>query len=335
MLVRNNCYSNRQYLNIKENPRENSLNQSSARNDVSFCAMGMQYKRGLFWAGVLASAYLGINAVEVMRAAGPSKSQYPQVQRKESGWEPNTRVLASVGQDVVGVATENDSYSLRLLQTLSQPGINTLEQANASLMKTGYRVVPKLRILPEALYFPAERVGKYLFDDKRYFPTETNTAPLGIFNKVEKDKERFVIALYDGEDALYPKLTDSFCDGLKSTYDLKSENIQKIKLRRSEDIEEALDSVLSKVAKLKDRGSAELLMLYSGHGDIPDMSKPKVEPEGAKEGIIRGVLEYQVKEIFRQKLRGLQGLRTLFINDSCHSGAWISQAGERFFRTFG
>lgn len=331
MLVQNSCYLNNPQSRLGFPAQQRQIE----KNDVSFC--GAKTKYGLLSIGALVLAYLGINAVHLKKCydAAPRlfESEYPKTQiKKESGWLPTTRVLASVGQNAMSAGVDNDNYAIRLVEMLSRPDIKTIEQASDMLMKNGYKVKPSPYILPPSFYLPAIFAGEFIFAHRAYFPIETYGSQLGIFNKEEQNKERFVLNFYDGTEQRFSNAVDKFYEKMRGVYNLKPENVMKIPLEGYENIEQGVDSVLSQINRLKDRGTAELLIVYHGHGNAFPMIKGAEETEGAMEGIIKGISEWSIKDLFREKLKDT---KTLLLLDTCYAGAWIADNASTALRIRG
>ena len=315
MLVQNSCYLNNPKISINKNSSQFIYNKSG--DEISFCGA----KSGLkFFAKSYLYANIYVFGVGAMLFGNTNQNQV----EKLSGWDSNIKVFAATGQNTLGRSTDSDSYSLKLGETLLKPNIKTIEEANHLLMKKGYKInCPfdwrSLLAPPSVIYL----------NHKVFTPLETYDVNLGIFNKQEKNKERFILTLYDGREESYSSSADKFSTKMKQIYGLPSGNIINIPVDSLKNIEQGLDSFLSKINKLKSKGNVELLIVYNAHGGAKSLKKDAEKVEGAMEGIMQTtqkIKETQVKELFRKKL---QGIKTLFLLDTCHAGAWISENAKK------
>lgn len=264
-------------------------------------------------------------------------------------WTENVRVLASNSQNVAGSyisSTFDLSYLGKLINKLKKKGINTIEQANDSLSKDGY----------------------FINEDK-YIPLETPGKRLNIFNKKDSNKNRFILTITqdDVEDSSEFKFfLNNFSEKLQKIYNIPKNNIINESTVSKENLIRGIDLVLNKMNKIKDKSNVEFLIIYFGHGMTADieplipklyklreksnlsesdvehyvceMLKPSFgKPEGYREGImlqdsnfqsskIKGLKETEVKQIFKEKI---SGIKTLFILDTCYSGAWIADNAKQ------
>ena len=239
---------------------------------------------------------------------------------KDIGWKKNVRVLASNGQNLKGVSSAfllggNSSYSKELTDKLKGKDINTLEQANDSLAKNGYKI-----------------------GFNKFFPLETPRSELNIFNKNDKNKDRFVFVCAQYENIRHEFIADDFIEEIQKTYNVPKENIIKVVSNSKEDFLDGIDSISAKIDKLKNKKNAELLVYYTGHGEATAPNPKAKKLEGAMEGSIlvkanqeTGELtnflkESEVKNAFNNKIKKV---KTLFILDTCHAGAWIAENSKK------
>lgn len=274
-----------------------------------------------------------------------------------SGWTKNIRVLASNSQNVMGsyLSSANlppafeDSYLGQLVDKLQKKNTDTIEQANEALSKEGCYI-----------------------DDNKYNSLETPGAKLNIFNKKDKNKNRFILALPQGdlEDSQnFHSFLESFSRELQEMYNIPQSNIINGYTASKEDLVKNLDKIVNKINKLKNKSNVELLIVYFGHGITEEDElfitvlnrlpndpkfyevdlvnyfyntlKPYSKNEGDKEGIIlqqfdcfgnefRNVKEHELKQIFKEKLKGT---KTLFIPNSCFSGSLITDNAKNVAKT--
>jgi len=316
MLVQNSCYLNNPKISINKNSSQFIYNKSG--DEISFCGAKSKLK-------FLAKTYVGVNILALVHLSlltfgNPNQNQV----EKRSGWDSNIKVLAATGQNTLAVSTGSDTYSLKLVEALLKPDTKTIEAANHSLIKSGYSVNQPFgwRTLltgPIDLYM----------NSKVFNPLETYGVNLGIFNKQEKNKERFILTLYDKREERFLNSTDKFSTKMKKIYGLPSGNIINIPVDSLKNIEQGLDSFLSQINQLKNKGNVELLIIYKAHGAAESLNKGAEKVEGAMEGIMQTnqeIKETQVKELFHKKL---QGIKTFFLLDTCHAGAWISENAKK------
>lgn len=256
--------------------------------------------------------------------------------KRDSGWVPNVKVFACTGQNTLGISTNKDSYTANLLDFVSKPEVKSLEQSNDSLIKKGYQL-KKLKYnfsWHDILFFPTNALGHLYSKNKTFFPLQTLGVKLNIFDKQEKNKQRFVLSLYDGSEKRFKEETKDNLSTLKKIYNLSAKNIVKIQLDSLKNFEQGLDSVMGKINKLKNRKDVELLILYTGHGSAEEGIDEAKKVEGALNGIIvnENIKENQVKELFSKKLKGV---KTLFVLDTCHSGAWIAENMKKLIKLKG
>lgn len=253
---------------------------------------------------------------------------------KEVGWTPNIRVLASTGQNRPGAITNKDSYSTFLCNLLKNNKIETIEQANDSLAKNGYKInfcTPADTVnLPKVIQKMA-----ICCSDKLLYPLETPGEKLKIFNKKDKEKNRFILCLTDTTKKAAEKNNDDFIKNIKNIYDIDSSNIVKIKSfqdKTTANLEKGIDSIVNKIKKLKNIQNAEVLILYSGHGNTQGLFNWSLTKfEGALNGRLSGeIKEQDVKKILNKNLKGI---KTLLIMDTCKSGAWIAKGKEQAQKT--
>lgn len=311
-MIVNSHISNKAYNKTKLNvlnTRANKAQGIGANNSLSFGKMSNNLKisfllGGLFLGGIFANEYFRNNL-----------QQNEKEMSKDIGWGKNVRVLASNGQNLVGESSAyllggNSSYSKSLTDKLNEKDVNSIEQANDSLIKNGY---------------------KHRF--KKFFPLETPGTKLEIFNKNDKNKDRFMFVFAQYEDMRHEFISDDFIKDIEKTYNIPKENIIKIVSNSKKDFLQGIDSISAKIDKLKNKKNAEVLVYYTGHGEATAANAKARKLEGAMEGSIvvkadqtTGELtnflkESEVKNAFSKKLKTV---KTLFILDTCHAGAWIA-----------
>ena len=328
MRIQNNCYINNPKTDINKQSPHFVYNQNAG--DISFCAtLPKLMKLAKYYVYLNITAF-GVFTMAIVSAGGVNTNQN-QVE-KRSGWDSNIKVFAATGQNRPGFNTGSASYSLKLCEELLKPDIKTLEEANHSLMKNGYKLNHPFGL--QSLLSPAIFIIESYLNNKDLTPLETYGVNLGIFNKEDKNKERFILNFYDKSEKRFLSSTDKFSKKMKQIYGLPSENIIKIPVDSLKNIEQGLDSFLSKINKLKSKGNVELLIVYNAHGLAESLKKGAEKVEGGMEGIMgttQKIEETQVKKLFHKKL---QGIKTLFLLDTCHAGAWISENAKKSLKIF-
>ena len=284
-----------------------------------------------FGSGVLLTGIISLSMMALINTinAKPMLESNKDKVELTSGWQPNLRVLSSVGQNVITYATDSVEYTSRLLGQLDSFNISTLEEANESLSKNGYKAVSSSKdknIMSTIRGF----VGGDLFSDevalhKTFHSLQSPGPQLGIFNKKEQNKDRFVVIFHQNDVPLASSISAKFYSKIKKTYGLDSPNILYLGINSLDDFSKGIDSVSKKIDSLDDKSKAELLVFYSGHGNADALNDSANGIEGAMEGRLKtqkNIKETQVKKLFGEKLKET---KTLFIIDACHSGAWISE----------
>jgi len=244
---------------------------------------------------------------------------------KDIEWPSNIRILASTGQNTLGYS-DKTSYSSQLADLVSSDKINSLEQANDSLAK-GYKIRCDLDSCSSF-----DNILKIVKNKKVLHSLETPGQKLNIFNKQAKNKERYVICLYTLGEERFSNEVDYFADKMQKTYNIPKENITNISLDNFNRMSYTIKDVAEKIKKLKNPKDAEVVILFSGHGDAEALKKGQEKLEGAMNGKIasgdnpflgyKPIEEAPVKKLFKE---ALGSIKTLFILDTCHSGAWIAQ----------
>lgn len=262
--------------------------------------------KNLKWAMLVAALWVpGL----CIKGENPTSGGETQL-KTEPGWDKNVRVLASNRQNLIGYSTYSTSYTRFLTDVLKKPAVRTIEQANDSLVKNGYSVL-----------------------ENDLYPTVTLGEKLGIFNKNAKNKDRFVFVCAQDGNGKYTRHTDRLINELKEIYKIPEENIIRIVTREKKDFLNGIDSISGKINKLSNKENVEVLVYYAGHGKIDTLSAGDKKIEGTlkgeilhkkdvKTGIINSLNELEVKKAFDSKLKSF---KTLFILDTCHAGAWISE----------
>lgn len=243
------------------------------------------------------------------------------------GWDANVRVLASNGQNILGASDSSSYYGKFLLENINKDSVETIEDANKSLMKTGYRL--NIKKSPFSSF-----INRFFINQKTLFPLETPRTMLGIFDKKEQNKHRYVLILTQKGEERHDIVGEDFAEKLKETYKINDENIVKIIGDSTQDIEKGIDSIRKKLDKNGKAKNAELLIFYNGHGFAKAADEAAKKAEGDMEGLIfsklapntkdsvTGVSETEIKKIFHQKLKRI---KTIFIINSCKAGAWIAE----------
>lgn len=322
MLIQNNYRPINSQI-IKKNPQLSSIN---ARDNISFCG-----KKGVIAAAALGAlgglgwwGKVNLDMHEQLLSCYPDLYNFNQPDvMKSSGWDSNVRVLASTGQNVYGIGSEEDGYSSHLAKGLQNAGISTLEQVNDSLSKSGYRLNREVD-LSNFEYLPCELIINNYLTHKTLFPLETYGQKLNIFNKNDKTKERFVLTLSSSENPKFASASVGFANKLKDTYKIPSENIVNMRVSTFEDFKKGIDSIKGKI---RDVNNSELVILCRGDANTYDADSVAQKIEGAKEGFFINdkISESSVKSLLHEKLGGT---KTLFIMDACHSGAWIADKAK-------
>lgn len=314
-MITNYAISNNLYV---QKPFSRTAKRSEQPGDVAFGGTGKS----------LLSSYLGFQLIMGALIFGGLSGKNENQSSKDVGWEPNVRVLAATGQNNIGIGTKKSDYSMLLMDLLDKK-ISTIEQANDSLIKSGYKINVSSNLLYDIL-FP---VAVWELEHKNLYPLETPGTHLGIFNKDEKNKDRFVIIFRDKRYSTSKEATSNFSKKIKQKYDIPDRNIISIVADSLSDFQKGIDSVTKKIDKLKDKSNAELLVLYNGHGYLESLKDGDENFEGAMGGIFatkKEIKEKDIKALFKKKL---EGIKTLFILDTCHSGAWIAEGSKTALRT--
>lgn len=247
----------------------------------------------------------------------------------KSEWPTNIRVLASTGQNTLGASDTSQSYTRFLFNLMKQKDITAIEQANDTLIKTGYKVNFD-NVIKKNLSFWAKGLSEEASNKIKY-PLATPTKELGSFNKNDTTKERFLLNLVDTTENRFIVESEKTVRTLKEIYGktLKSENVFKFygnnndsKYTNTFNLKLELNRILERMNKLKNKNNIEFMIIYNGHGISAPFKKGAGKLEGANEGWISNFKETAIKELFKEKL---EGIKTLFIVDSCYSGAWIAE----------
>lgn len=304
----------------------------------------------------MALLYSGVNFGAKVKVA----LDYPKEMRENKlsmdiGWTSNIRVLAACGQNQTTIVPPQASYSKKLNDLLKDSSIKSLEQANSSLENTGYKIdlfkvfsIDKTKKQPD--WF------KKFFNEvsnKVIYPLSTPSKPLEIFNKEDKDKNRFIVCLNDPNAKYSAEVEKAFITSIADIYKINPDNIVESLSCEKEPgsniindtarffksafnsifnknknntptskFEKNIDLILDKIKKVKNLDTVELLIVYGGHGTSESLKKGSKKFEGAMDGILSGdIKEKQIKKILNNKLAGI---KTLVIFEACNSGAWIA-----------
>lgn len=216
-----------------------------------------------------------------------------------SKWDKNTTVFASQGQNAIGVQPwVSTSYSQQLINKLNKD-CHSLTGAEDLLEKSGY---------------PALGITKY--------PLRTQN-DINIFNKNEKNKNRFVLTI--AQDTLdggwsFKKNCKNFSENIRKIYKIPKNNIMNVIMKDGTNFERNLDSMITKINKIKNKANVELLILYSGHGKA---GAGDSHSEGALEGVILHDLnETRIKKIFKKKLKDI---KKIIVIEACNAGAFVAK----------
>lgn len=300
--------------------------------------LGSKLRRNLC---IAASAPLMFSCVS-LKTALPTLPERDQIK-----WNDNIKVTAAVGQNNYG---EYDAYCPALLR--KHKTSQSIEKSASELTRNyGYHGASG------ESYFAVEtpkELGVYNKKD-----TAKNRFAI-LINGFEEKRSKKVGYSYG--EAMFAYSCDNLKKLLKGEYNLPDSNIYRIsvpdlvnKFRENEDsvsviparaFRNVLDSISERVKKLNDYKNTEVLIYYSGHGiaanednldtlpDVDNFSNSKFHREamrpgkyeGSYEGLIDIGFESDVKKTLNENpvLQKIKGI--LFINDSCHSGAWIAKA---------
>lgn len=321
MIFQNNYYG------INNNTYVRKPNRFSYNNpkDIAFGGHSLA-KFGAGYAGV---SVLLFGLWGAIFAPGIFNSNQKEI-TKNSEWDNNLKVLASTGQRTIGISATGgtDSYLLALSNKISNGEIKTLEQANDLLAKQGYKIPIPFEFQWKTI-IPGFFIKQLYLQNKQFFPLETYGKELGVFNRDDKNKNRFILSLYNSMENRFSKETNTFLEQMKDLYNIPKENIINLAVSSFDNFKDGVDSIVNKIEQLKNKNNVELLILYDGHGDAEALKKGSENIEGSMEGILQTeseIKESQIKRLFHEKLHGI---KTLFIIDSCHSGAWIASNTQK------
>ncbi len=241
-------------------------------------------------------------------------------------WDENVRILAASSQykpaftfyQVNNKTNKVDKiysdYLKKMYNNISQDNFNSIEQVNDSLVNNGYDV------------------SKY-----RCKAQQTQSPKLNIFNKNDKNKDRFIVVFSQNnpkDKELIALSSNDFLNSISKTYNIPQDNILNISAETGKDFKNGINLITSKIDKLKNKNNVELMIVYNGHGHSRFNINPLFkEYQGSREGLILGknytpafifgmLHENDVKQFFKKKLKGI---KTLFILNSCFSGAWTAK----------
>lgn len=284
----------------------------------------------------------------------PSDKLPPKLQ---SGWVENVRVLASNAQSETGVITVKYSYLRSLITTLvNNRRVRTIEEANDYLAHKGYKSVDEGAVKPQdqqkslvqeaRMQSSEEKViddfskkEKIPNEDKKYLTTyhsfKSKGRALGIFNKNEKNKNRFVLALTCEEDPdnsgsyLYKKISNSFVAEVKKIYNIPDENILTVTTTSGDDFNNGISSIVRKIKNLENRDNVEFLLFYVGDGISVEPWKGAKYRQGAMDGAISmsnikntSLSEDEIRTTFNKMLKGI---KFLFVINACNSASFIAK----------
>lgn len=246
-----------------------------------------------------------------------------------SGWETNTRVIAPVGQNILSYSAPEDSFSKKLLDLVGDKKANTIEQATSYLSQNGYHFKPSWN--PIEIF---TLVSSIAVRNKTFYPLQSPDSQLGIFNREDKGKDRFVLVFNAPGEERFKTMSEDLATKMKEIYDIPDSNVVPLEISGPDDLKKGVEKMAEKINSLNDKSNAELLVFYHGHGDSESLKNGDERIEGAMEGVLglpQKVKESYVKELFKEKF---QGIKTLFVADTCHSGAWIAQTPQKAAQAF-
>lgn len=248
-------------------------------------------------------------------------------------WSENVKVMAAAPQRYQSFEFHdpkslepNSLYMKALLSKFKEGSYNSLEDANNDIVKNGYKLCQNSDYMAPAVETPRT---------------------LDVFNKNDTTKERFALLIsgYDRKEfreEMFRGDCDKFKTFLKDEFKMPDENFSELhyslmdkeshELDKSEEIFSKQLKAFAK--KIKDSGrdlkDTELVMYYAGHGyKFRDREVPrKMYYEGADIGMTDFGSEYLLKDIIEEN-PVLKKIKILFLNDSCHSGAWIAEGAEK------
>lgn len=325
MLIQSNYpTTNSQYVKNTERSNNSNAQISFGGNKARAILAGV----GLLFGGGALYVNDNVNYLHQLEANYPDLFNTNESQLSEkSGWGSNVRVIASTGQNVYGFGSENDGYSVRLMDKLSDSSISTIEQANDSLKK-GYKIKTPFSC-QNPRYLLADFMAYQYLNNKTLFSLETPGAKLNIFDKRDKSKNRYVLNFYDTSSEKYKNHIDFVSSQMKKLYHLQNENIISLPVGSLADFEMGVDSIANKINCLKNKDNVELMVLLNGEaGAVAKDSVSKRKEGGMIGAFLFGdnlVTEHDLKTLFKQKLPQIPILIDI---DACHSGAWIADKAK-------
>jgi len=292
-------------------------NYSNNSNSPSF--QGLR-KKTLLASVTVAAALIGGATHAYLKDPFLSESTgHESVISQKNDWGADTRILAAVGQNSITASNENDSYSKYLADMLDKKEIRTLEQANDMLDKKGYKIKSSDNLWQNIFSFGMN----YFSNEKPFHSISTQGKRIHVFDKHDTTKTRFALfcSLAD-TNANFEAEADEFAEKVQQKYKIPDSNIVKISTQKGEDFVNSIDSIVAKINKIENKKNVELMLYYNGHGGVKSLIGGNQRVEGSLEGVILKTLsKSKTKKVFKEKLNGI---KTLFILDACHSGAWIS-----------
>lgn len=230
---------------------------------------------------------------------------------KNIDWSSNVRILASNAQ-INGKRT----YQNDLMNTLKNPEVETLEEADAVLHKDGFKLgnLEKYRSLLKLDSAPSKE--------------------LHIFDKSENNgKNRFILVISEGkEDSSFKPVRTDFenevdetIKSLKEIYGIAESNILRVSTtpRYNKDaFAQGISMLSDKFNNAEDKSKIEVLIILNGHGNTKVILPGDANEKGKAEGFIfnKGLLsETDVKEIINSELKNY---KTDVIVDTNTAAAW-------------
>ena len=239
---------------------------------------------------------------------------------KQIGWPENTQVFASQSQRYYSCFNSPEDrkkhnidisghYSLKLIDKLKNGGIKSIYEAHKLLEKEGVKgglSIGSNSIRLKIPQYPQATPGK-----------------VDAWNIEDKTKNRIIFAI-GGMEKGFKRDIKNFCNEISQLYSIPEENIIKIPYADKETFEEGLKKLSEKIQE-SDPQNTELLIYYSGHGNV-DISSLPFAKYFYDEGELIGKVEsdFNEKDLKNFTKNKLKDIKTVIIMDTCHSGAWIA-----------
>jgi hypothetical protein len=312
-----NCYAGTQ--NHKKSYKINTLNQVAfeGNNDKKKQTLSSSYKKAIYGLAFISSLFsTPTSSLDVIKP----ENYKPDISQK-NGWTENVQVLASTSQRYSSYGTDlkkidnykikvNGVYSFALLEQLKNGKANNFYEAHKFLEKNKLKKGQKL--LTD---------GKYIFYTQTPVSTSNN---INSWNINDKTKTRIVLAV-GGSEKRHTKGIKGFCEEIRGLYSIPQENIIQVTDADKNSFKQGLDKLAEKLQKA-DLKNTEVLIYYSGHGNTISIESGIFDDFYSKEGDAVGTTETgmnepDLKEYVKKKLKEV---KILFIFDTCHAGAFIT-----------